>query len=204
MKEYDYVEVIVEKEKYAKQGVHKGMQGTILDPRKIEGCWLVYFPDPVTFADDISAAVKEEDLKLIYENPTEPVVVRVELLNDKYESQGIRKGAIGILRDITPIDGKFEVEFGDKKLMLARDEIEEENFKNRKPIEIKVELLNDKYESQGIRKGSIGILHDITRIDGKFEVEFGNKKLMLARDEIEEENFMKTQKHVYGYGLEIK
>ena len=27
MKEYDYVEVIVEKEKYAKQGVHKGMKG---------------------------------------------------------------------------------------------------------------------------------------------------------------------------------
>lgn len=29
MKEMDYVEVVVEKEKYAKQGVHKGMQGPL-------------------------------------------------------------------------------------------------------------------------------------------------------------------------------
>ncbi len=40
MKEYDIVEVTVEKEKYAKQGVHKGMRGTILDPRNIDGQWL--------------------------------------------------------------------------------------------------------------------------------------------------------------------
>ena len=48
MKEMDYVEVVVEKEKYAKQGVHKGMQGTILDPRNIDGCWLVVFENPIT------------------------------------------------------------------------------------------------------------------------------------------------------------
>ena len=35
MKELNYVEVIVEKEKYAREGVHKGMRGTILDPRNI-------------------------------------------------------------------------------------------------------------------------------------------------------------------------
>ena len=29
MKELNYVEVIVEKEKYAREGVHKGMRGTI-------------------------------------------------------------------------------------------------------------------------------------------------------------------------------
>ncbi|MDE6758137.1 MAG: hypothetical protein K2J89_02520 [Clostridia bacterium] len=45
MKEYDYVEVIVEKEKYAKQGAHKGMRGIILDPRNNDGCWLVFFTD---------------------------------------------------------------------------------------------------------------------------------------------------------------
>ena len=62
MKEYDYVEVIVEKEKYAKQGVHKGMRGTILDPRKINGMWLVFFDD-----DPDGTPIKEEDLKLIFE-----------------------------------------------------------------------------------------------------------------------------------------
>ena len=41
MKEYDDVKVIVEKERYAKEGVHKGMVGTILDPRRVEGDWLV-------------------------------------------------------------------------------------------------------------------------------------------------------------------
>jgi hypothetical protein len=44
MKELDCVEVIVEKEVYAKVGVHKGMQGWICDSRCIEGCWLVNFP----------------------------------------------------------------------------------------------------------------------------------------------------------------
>ncbi|MDE5991367.1 MAG: hypothetical protein K2O95_00645 [Clostridia bacterium] len=67
MKEYDYVEVIVEKEKYAKQGAHKGMRGIILDPRNIDGCWLVVFPDPITLADEIWVPIKEEDLKLIFE-----------------------------------------------------------------------------------------------------------------------------------------
>ncbi|MDE5991312.1 MAG: hypothetical protein K2H36_07000 [Clostridia bacterium] len=67
MKEYNVVELIVEKEKYAKQGAHKGMRGIILDPRNIDGCWLVFFPDPITLADGDGVAVKEEDLKLILE-----------------------------------------------------------------------------------------------------------------------------------------
>ena len=43
MKELDCVEVIVEKEKYVRYGVHKGMQGWICDPRSIDGTWLVNF-----------------------------------------------------------------------------------------------------------------------------------------------------------------
>ncbi len=43
MKEYDVVEVLVEKKKYAKEGVHKGMKGTILDPRNIFESRLVFF-----------------------------------------------------------------------------------------------------------------------------------------------------------------
>lgn len=67
MKELDFVEVIVEKEKYAREGVHKGMQGTILDPRNIDGQWLVFFADPVTGADTIGIPIKEVDLRLIDE-----------------------------------------------------------------------------------------------------------------------------------------
>ena len=37
MREMDCVEVMVEKEKYAKDGVHKGMQGWICDPDSIDG-----------------------------------------------------------------------------------------------------------------------------------------------------------------------
>ena len=94
MREYDYVEVIVEKEKYAKEGVHKGMRGTILDPRNIEGCWLVYFSDPVTHADTIGIPIKEVDLKVV-----QPAIEydKVRLINDneKYLSHNVHKGMVG-------------------------------------------------------------------------------------------------------------
>lgn len=65
MKEINNVEVIAEKEKYAKYGVHKGMQGWICDGRNINGCWLVNFPQCGEKADIAEIPVKEEDLKLI-------------------------------------------------------------------------------------------------------------------------------------------
>ena len=40
----DNVEVIIEKEKYTRDGVHKGMQGWITEPENINGYWLVNFP----------------------------------------------------------------------------------------------------------------------------------------------------------------
>ena len=40
----DIVEVIVEKKKYADEGVHKGMQGWICHNRCSDGYWLVNFP----------------------------------------------------------------------------------------------------------------------------------------------------------------
>ena len=51
--------------KYAKYGVHKGMQGWICDDRNIIGCWLVNFPQCGEKADIAEIPVKEEDLKLI-------------------------------------------------------------------------------------------------------------------------------------------
>ena len=44
MKYLDCVEIIVEKEKYANEGVHKGMQGVIWLEESINGEWDVYFP----------------------------------------------------------------------------------------------------------------------------------------------------------------
>ena len=65
MKEMDCVEVVVEKDKYAKYGVHQGMQGWICDPRNIDESWLVNFPQCGEKRDIATIAIKEEDLKLI-------------------------------------------------------------------------------------------------------------------------------------------
>ena len=40
----DHVEIIVEKEKYASDGVHKGMQGWICLDDNSNGTWFVNFP----------------------------------------------------------------------------------------------------------------------------------------------------------------
>lgn len=65
MKEMDCVEVIVEKEQYAKEGVHKGMQGWICYPECVNNTWLVNFPGWYNHADIATIAIKEEDLKVI-------------------------------------------------------------------------------------------------------------------------------------------
>lgn len=65
MKEMDCVEVTVEKNKYARDGVHKGMQGWICDSRNIADSWLVNFPQCGEKQDIATIAVKENDLKLI-------------------------------------------------------------------------------------------------------------------------------------------
>ena len=44
MKEIDCVEVIVDKKKYADEGVYKGMQGWICLDDCTDGYWLVNFP----------------------------------------------------------------------------------------------------------------------------------------------------------------
>ena len=65
MKYLDCVELIVEKAEYAKEGVHKGMQGVIWDERKINGYWLVLFPQYGEKEDIADIGVREEDLKLL-------------------------------------------------------------------------------------------------------------------------------------------
>ena len=65
MKEMDCVEVIVERERYIKDGVHQGMQGWICDSRNIDDSWLVNFPQCGEKRDIETIAVKEKDLKQI-------------------------------------------------------------------------------------------------------------------------------------------
>jgi len=65
MKEYDRVELIVEKECYVKDGVHKGMFGWICDPRNLDSTWLVCFDQDEYFDEYPTIPVKEDDLKFI-------------------------------------------------------------------------------------------------------------------------------------------
>lgn len=65
MKMMDCVEVTVEKEKYAREGIHKGMQGWICLDDNTFGTWLVNFPQCGEKEDIAEISVKEEDLKVI-------------------------------------------------------------------------------------------------------------------------------------------
>lgn len=65
MKEMDCVEVIVEKKKYAKEGIHQGMQGWICHPDCVQGYWLVNFPQYGEKEDIATIPVKEDDLAQI-------------------------------------------------------------------------------------------------------------------------------------------
>ena len=65
MKYLDCVEVIVEKEKYTKHGVHKGMQGVIWIEESINGTWDVYFPQYGEKAEIAEIPIKEDDLILL-------------------------------------------------------------------------------------------------------------------------------------------
>ena len=61
----DCVEVIVEKEEYAEEGVHKGMQGWICYDVFCAGTWLVNFPQYGEKDDIATLSVREEDMKLV-------------------------------------------------------------------------------------------------------------------------------------------
>ena len=65
MKEMDCVEVIVEKEEYAEEGVQKGMQGWICYDVFCDGTWLVNFPQCGEKDDIATLSIREEDMKLV-------------------------------------------------------------------------------------------------------------------------------------------
>ena len=65
MQEMDNVEVIVEKEKYAREGVHKGMLGWICHPQTVKGSWLVNFPQYGEKDDIAEISIREEDMRVV-------------------------------------------------------------------------------------------------------------------------------------------
>lgn len=65
MKYLDCVEILVEKEAYAKEGVHKGMQGVIWLEECINGEWDVCFPRCGEKEDIAEIGVREEDMRVI-------------------------------------------------------------------------------------------------------------------------------------------
>ena len=62
MKMMECVELIAEKSKYAKEGVHKGMQGVIWEADSRDGCWVVLFPQCGEKEDIADLYIHEEDL----------------------------------------------------------------------------------------------------------------------------------------------
>lgn len=96
MKEYDYIKLLVEKEQYAKDGVHMGMTGWICDERIINGCRLVCF-DNCDLEDYPIISIKIDDMEVIWSAPAKDVGVEVVLSTSSYESIGLRKGLKGTI-----------------------------------------------------------------------------------------------------------
>ncbi len=121
MQEYDHIEVIVEKEAYAKEGIHKGMQGWICHPQRYSSTWLVNFPQYGGHNDIATISVCECDLMKIDSmnallnehireqwgeskpeeiNPIEVIVEKTE-----YAEKGVHKGMQGKTFYEDPHDG---------------------------------------------------------------------------------------------------
>lgn len=91
MKEMDNVKVIVEKEKYARDGVHKGMYGWICHPESMNGCWLVNFPQCGEKADIATIAIKEDDLNVVpilYAKRNEEIRAQFDAANQDPKASG--------------------------------------------------------------------------------------------------------------------
>ena len=58
----DCVEILVEKEEYAKDGVHKGMQGWICLDAYGDGYWEVNFPQCYDKPDIATLSIHEDDM----------------------------------------------------------------------------------------------------------------------------------------------
>lgn len=64
MKGYDVVELIRGRDRYAKEGVYKGMFGGIMSEKPINGEWYVIFSEHGTERDIADIMVQEEDSRV--------------------------------------------------------------------------------------------------------------------------------------------
>lgn len=64
-KEYDMVELTVDKPKYKKEGVKKGMRGCVMSEYTIKGQWQIIFSEEGTGKDVADIMVLEEDFILV-------------------------------------------------------------------------------------------------------------------------------------------
>ena len=88
MKMLEPVKVLVEKDGYAKEGVHKGMYGWICDDSVMDGCWLVNFPQYGEKDDIATISIREEDLKevpVMHAIVNEQIKARFDALEKKSE-----------------------------------------------------------------------------------------------------------------------
>ena len=97
MKEYSRLILTVEREKYAKYGVHKGMDGWICDPRNINGQWLVSFDQYGALPEIACIPVKEEDLEVLFEPLIMQIGSKVLLFESVYKRLGLQRGLKGII-----------------------------------------------------------------------------------------------------------
>ena len=65
MKLMDCVELTVERNEYAKEGVHKGMQGVIWEAESKDGAWVVLFPQYGEKEDIADLYINEKELRLL-------------------------------------------------------------------------------------------------------------------------------------------
>lgn len=65
MKEMDAVRITVEKNEYAKYGVHKGMYGWICLEQRVQNYWLVNFPQCGEKDDIATISIHEDDMEVV-------------------------------------------------------------------------------------------------------------------------------------------
>ena len=65
MKEMDAVRITVEKNEYAKDGVHKGMYGWICMEQRVQNYWLVNFPQCGEKDDIATISIHEDDMEVV-------------------------------------------------------------------------------------------------------------------------------------------
>lgn len=63
--EYDMVELVVDRIKYSKEGVKKGMRGCVMSDCAINGKWQIIFSEEGTGRDIADIMIDEKDLILI-------------------------------------------------------------------------------------------------------------------------------------------